>query len=70
MRRQPTARQIYLAGLIYTPVKVDRWGRVQVANWTYGQPETQQDLLPCHQRGQAILLGRDPDDGRAGSAAL
>ena len=40
VRRQPTARQIYLAGLIYTPVKVDRWGRVQVATWTFGRPQS------------------------------
>jgi len=38
VRRQPTARQLCLAGLIYTPVKVDRCGRVQVDTWTYGQP--------------------------------
>ena len=62
VRRQPTERQLTLAGLIYTPVKVDRWGRVQVDTWTYGQPETQADLLPYHKSGQAILLGRDPDD--------
>jgi len=69
VRRQPTARQIYLAALIYTPVKVDRWGRVQVDNWTYGQPETQQDLRPYHKTGQAILLGRDPDDFSAPALA-
>lgn len=69
IRRQPTARQIYLAGLIYTPVKVDRWGRVQVDNWTYGQPETQEHLLPYHMSGQAILLGRDPDDFSAPALA-
>jgi len=62
LHRKPTARQLYLAGLIYTPVSVDRWGRVKVENWTYGQPETQQELLPYHQSGQQILLGRDPDD--------
>lgn len=62
VRRQPSARQLYLAGLIYTPVKVDRWGRVQVDTWTYGQPDTQEDLLPYHKSGESILLGRDPDD--------
>jgi len=58
-----------LAGLIYTPVAVDRWGRVQVDGWTYGQPETQEDLLPYHKSGQAILLGRDPDDFSAPALA-
>lgn len=57
IRRQPTDRQLYLAGLIYTPVKVDRWGRVQLDNWTYGQPETQEFLLPYHKSGQAIQWG-------------
>jgi len=59
---KPTARQLYLAGLIYTPVKVDRWGRVMLDTWTYGGPDTQEDLLPYHKTGQHILLGRDPDD--------
>jgi putative transposase len=48
--------------LIYTPVKVDRWGRVMLDTWTYGGPDTQEDLLPYHKTGQHILLGRDPDD--------
>lgn len=61
VRRQPTARQLYLAGLIYTPVAVDRRGRVAVDNWTYGGPETQGDLLPYHKQGK-VLLGRDPDN--------
>ena len=69
VRRQPTARHFCLAGMVFTAAKVDRWGRVQVATWTFGRPQTQQELLPCRQRGQAILLGRDPDDWRAGSAA-
>ncbi|MFT4013030.1 MAG: transposase domain-containing protein [Paracoccus sp. (in: a-proteobacteria)] len=30
--RKPTARQIYLASLVYTPASVDRWGRVQIDN--------------------------------------
>ena len=59
---KPTARQLYLAGLIYTPVKVDRWGRVMLDTWTYGGPDTQSELLPYHITGQHILLGRDPDD--------
>lgn len=69
VHRKPTARQLYLAGLIYTPVSVDRWGRVKVENWTYGQPETQQELLTYHQSGQQILLGRDPDDFSAPALA-
>ena len=69
VRRQPTARQLYLAGLIYTPVKVDRWGRVTLDLHTYGGPETQDDLLPYHKSGQAILLGRDPDDFTAPALA-
>jgi len=69
VRRQPTARQLYLAGLIYTPVSVDRWGRVQVDNWTYGQPDTQEDLIPYHKSGAQILLGRDPDDFSAPALA-
>lgn len=69
VRRQPTARQLYLAGLIYTPVSVDRWGRVQVDNWTYGQPDTQEDLIPYHKSGAQVLLGRDPDDFSAPALA-
>ncbi|WP_162497350.1 hypothetical protein, partial [Roseovarius dicentrarchi] len=59
---KPTARQAYLAGLIYTPVAVDREGRVKVDNWTYGGPMTQDMLLPYHGTGKRILLGRNPDD--------
>ena len=66
---KPTARQLYLAGLIYTPVKVDRPGRAMVDTWTYSGPETQDDLLPCHLRGAPILLGRDPDDFAAPALA-
>jgi putative transposase len=69
MRRQPSARQLYLAGLIYTPVKVDRWGRVTINTWTYGDSDTQETLLPYHKSGQAILLGRDPDDFSAPALA-
>ena len=61
VRRQPTARQLYLAGLICSSVSVDRWGRVQVDNWTYGGPDTQETLLRHHGKGP-ILLARDPDD--------
>lgn len=62
VRRIATARQLYLAGLIYTPVAVDRWGRVKVHDWTYGDPDTQEALLPYHGDKQRILLGRNPDD--------
>jgi len=61
VRRQPTARQLYLAGLICSAVSVDRFGRVQVDNSTYGGPDTQEALLRHHGRGP-ILLGRNPDD--------
>lgn len=63
-RRVATERQLYMAGLIYTPVAVDRWGRVTVEGWTYGDPETQEFLLDYHKpkKGVRILLGRNPDD--------
>lgn len=60
--RRPTARQLYLAGLIYTPVAVDRFGQVRRNGWAYGGPSTQEKLLPYHGTGKRILLGRDPDD--------
>lgn len=69
IRRQPTARQLYLAGLIYTPVSVDRWGQVKVDDWTYGQPDTQEDLIDYHKSKAQILLGRDPDDFSAPALA-
>ncbi|MFV0291993.1 MAG: hypothetical protein ACK5II_01700, partial [Paracoccus sp. (in: a-proteobacteria)] len=59
--KKPTATQLYYASLVYTPASVDRWGRVQIYNWTYGGPETQQDLLAYHGKGQ-ILIGREPDN--------
>ena len=62
VRRVATARQLYLAGLICTPVAVDRWGRVTVDGWPYGDPDTQDALLCQHGGGQRILLGRNPDD--------
>jgi len=68
VRRQPTQWQLYLASLIYTPVAVDRHGRVQVDSWTYGGPETQAALLPHHKRDR-ILLGRNPDDFSAPAIA-
>jgi len=68
VRRQPTARQLYLSGLIYTPVAVDRFGQVRIANWTYGGPDTQAQLRPYHKKGD-ILLGRDPDNFEAPAMA-
>lgn len=67
--RKPTAKQLYLASLIYTPASVDRFGRVQIDNWTYGGPETQQYLLAWHGKGQ-ILIGRDPDNFDAPAVAF
>lgn len=67
--RKPTAAQAYLASLVYTPASVDRWGRVHIDNWTYGGPETQQDLLNWHGKGQ-ILIGRDPDNFDAPAVAF
>ena len=67
--RRPTAQQLYYAGLVYTPASVDRWGRVQVATWTYGDPDTQAVLLRWHGKGQ-ILIGRDADDFEAPAVAF
>lgn len=67
--RKATAQQLCYAGLVYTPASVDRWGRVQVATWTYGDPETQDALLRWHGKGQ-ILIGRDPDDFEAPAVAF
>lgn len=67
--RKPTATQLYMASLIYTPASVDRFGRVHIDNWTYGGPETQQDLLAWHGKGQ-ILIGRDPDNFDASAVAF
>lgn len=69
VHRKPTDRQLYLAGLIYTPAMVDRFARIKVDNWTYGQPDTQAKLLPFHKKGE-ILLGRDPDDFEAPAIAF
>lgn len=60
-KRKATRYQLRLASMIYTPVAVDRWGRVTVDTWTYGGPETQADLLPFFGKGR-VLLGRNPDD--------
>ena len=60
--RKPAARQLYLAGLVWQPVAVDRNGQVCRDGWVYGGPVTQDALLRFHGTGQRILLGRDPDD--------
>lgn len=58
----PTERQLYLSGLIYKRVAVDRYGRMHINGWTYGGPDTQDVLLRYHGKGQRVLLGRDPQD--------
>ena len=68
--RKPTARQLYLAGLIYSAVSVDRFGQVRKNGWIYGGPTTQQALLEYHGTGRKILLGRDPDDFSAPAIAF
>ncbi|WP_439526300.1 transposase domain-containing protein [Roseovarius mucosus] len=68
--RKPTARQLYLSGLIYKPVAVDRYGQVHVDNWTYGGPSTQEVLRRFHGTGRKILLGRDPEDYSAPALAF
>ena len=70
IKRQPTARQLYLAGLIYSPVSVDRFGQVRKNGWIYGGPSTQQALLEHHGTGEKVLLGRDPDDFSAPAIAF
>ena len=67
--RKPTAHQLYLSGLIWKPVAVDRFGRVHVNGWAYGGPDTQDALLRYHGKGQRILFGRDPDDFSAPAMA-
>lgn len=67
--RRASAEQLYLAGLIWKPVAVDRHGRVTVKGWQYGGPETQQALLRFHGTGQRILLGQNPDDFSAPAIA-
>ncbi len=68
--RKPTARQLYLSGLIYSPVAVDRFGMMKKHGWVYGSPLTQDVLLRFHGKGQRILLGRDPDDFNAPAIAF
>ncbi len=70
IKRKPTARQLYLAGLIYNPVAVDRHGQVRKKGWIYGDPASQEALLPYHKSGGKILLGRDPDDFSAPAIAF
>jgi putative transposase len=63
-RRVPrvmTARQEWLAGLFYKPAAVDRWGRVTLNGWTYGDHGTQDVLIRWHGK-QPLLIGRDPED--------
>ncbi|MBU3032384.1 integrase catalytic domain-containing protein [Paracoccus marinaquae] len=67
--RKPTKQQLYMASPIYTPASVDRFGRVHINSWTYGGPETQQELLAWHGKGQ-ILIGRKPDDFDAPAVAF
>lgn len=73
-RRLATERQLYLASLIYKPASVDRNGRVKVEGWTYGGPETQQELMKFFdvEGGKAreqILVGIDPTDQSAPAIA-
>ena len=67
--RKATSKQFYFAGLEYHPASVDRWGRVHIKTWTYGDPDTQDKLLEWHGKGQ-ILIGRDPDDFEAPAVAF
>lgn len=66
---RPTAKQLHLASLIYTPASVNRWGQVQIDRWTYGGPDTQDELLRWHGQGQ-ILIARDPDNFDAPAMAF
>ncbi|WP_288960518.1 transposase domain-containing protein [uncultured Sulfitobacter sp.] len=67
--RRATADQIYLAGLHWKPVTVDRNAQITVQGWTYGGPETRSTLAPYRKGeprnptgGVQIIFGRDPDD--------
>lgn len=68
--RKATARQLYLASLVYTPVSVNRHGQIMRDTWIYGSTSTQAALLPYHGTGKQILLGRDPDDLSAPALAF
>lgn len=70
IQRRPTKRQLWLAGLIYSAVAVDRVGQMKVDGWVYGGPDTQSALLPYHGEGQRVLLGRDPEDFTAPALAF
>lgn len=59
---QPTERQLYLAGLIYSPVAVDRSGQIKVDGAIFGGQDTLPQLLSYHGGGQRVLLGRDPNN--------
>lgn len=71
-RRVPTARQLWLAGLVFQNVAVTRHGQVQCNGTVYGGPETQDALLPYHKPGSGvrILLGTDPEDFSAPAIAF
>lgn len=68
--RKPTARQLYLAGLVYHPVAVDQNGQVRRNTWKYGAPNTHNALIRFHGKGKRILLGREPDDFSAPALAF
>ncbi|WP_165971814.1 hypothetical protein, partial [Meridianimarinicoccus aquatilis] len=70
IQRRATKRQLWLAGLVYAPVAVDRAGQMKVDGWVYGGPDTQAALLPYHGAGQRVLLGRDPEDFTAAAIAF
>ncbi len=70
LTRVPTARQLYLSGLTYHPVAVDRNGRATVGGHVYGGPDTQSAMLRHHGGGKRILLAVDPDDFTAPAIAF
>lgn len=57
---KPTIEQLYYASLVYVPVAVDRFGRVAVKTWVYGDYSSQPKLLKWHKKGQ-ILIGYNPE---------
>lgn len=75
--RVATAGQLYNAGLIWTPVTVDRNTQIIRDGWTYGGPESREALAPYRKGepknptgGVQILLGRDPNDLSAPAIAF
>lgn len=75
--RRATADQLYLAGLHWKPVSVDRNGQITVNGWTYSGPETRSALAPYRKSepknptgGVKIIFGRDPDDFGAPGVAF